>query len=146
VLDWMPSEHVGVTGLAAIPLSSPGIERSEGRVELRALLAGAGVRFLITTRASRWGPSVDLGVMAISLRSTGIGNPGFRSGTSSAVTAAPFARAGIAFAVTPLFRLRADLLGSVSVQNISVQIAKHEVATWGKPMILSSVGVDFGWF
>jgi hypothetical protein len=89
---------------------------------------------------------VDLGVMAISLRSTGIGNPGFRSGTSSAVTVAPFARAGIAFAVTPLFRLRADLLGSVSVQNISVQIAKHEVATWGKPMILSSVGVDFGWF
>jgi hypothetical protein len=144
-LAWMPSEHVGVFALAAIPLTSGRIEGSQGSADLRILLAGGGARFLFTKRESSWSPTVDLGVMAVSLRSTGTANPGFIASAPSALTAAPFARLGLAFALTRVFRLRADVLAGVVAQGVSIQFAQHEIATWGKPLVLASVGVDFGW-
>ncbi|WP_437485574.1 hypothetical protein WME75_01225 [Sorangium sp. So ce1014] len=59
---------------------------------------------------------------------------------------APFARLGVAFAVTPAFRLRADVLASVIAQGVSIQITEHDTVTWGQPILLTSAGVDFGWF
>lgn len=144
-LDWMPSEHVGVSALAAIPLSGARIEQAPGSVDLAVLLVGGGARFLFTARESAWSPTADLGLMAVSLRSAGTANPGFRASEPSALTAAPFARLGLAFALTPSLRLRADVLAGVIVQGVSIQVAQREIATWGKPLVLSSFGVDFGW-
>lgn len=144
-LAWMPGEHVGVFALAAIPLSSARLERSQLSVDLSALLAGGGVRF--ATREGRMAPSVDLGLAVVSLWSSGrVVSSGFPGGESAAVTVAPFARLGVAFAVTPGFRLRADLLASVIARGVSIQIAEHDTVTWGQPILLTSAGVDFGWF
>jgi hypothetical protein len=144
-IDWMPSEHAGVIALAAIPLTSARIEGTQGSVDLTVLLAGGGARFLFTTRESLWGPTMDLGVMAVSLRSAGTASAGFVASAPSAVTAAPFARLGLSFELTRSFRLRADVLAGVVAQGVSIRFAQHEIATWGKPLVLTSVGVDFGW-
>ncbi len=144
-LDWMPSEHVGVVALAAIPLSSARIEGAPGSVDLAVLLAGGGARFLVAARESPWSPTADLGLIAVALRSTGSANPGFRASSPSAVTPAPFARFGLGFALTRSLRLRADVLVGLIVQGVSIQVAQRELATWGKPLVLSSFGVDFGW-
>lgn len=143
---WMPSEHVGAAAFVAIPLTRPSVEGAAGSVDLWALLAGGGVRFLLTTRASTWAPSADLGVMAVSFKSAGKPNPGFTAGESAATAAAPFARAGVAFAPTPQLRLRADLLAGVVAQEVALQVKGQQVATWGRPLFLASAGVDFGWF
>jgi hypothetical protein len=37
-------------------------------------------------------------------------------------------------------------LASVVLQGVSVQFAQHESATWGKPFILSSAGIELGLF
>lgn len=145
-LAWMPSAHVGVSGFTAIPLTGPRVAGAAGSADLWVWLAGGGVRFVFTSRESRWAPSADVGVMAVSFRSTATPGEGFVAKAASAAAAAPFARAGIAFAVTPMLRLRADVLAGVIVQGVSVQLAKHEVATWGRPLVLPSVGLDFGWF
>jgi hypothetical protein len=145
-LAWMPSEHVGVLALAALPLSRPQVSGAPGSADLEVLFAGVGARFLFTTRASRWAPTADLGFAAVWLRSAGTGNAGFRGGSDTNSTAAPFVRLGLAFAVTPLFRLRADVLTGVITQGTSIQLAEHQVASWGQPFVLPAAGVDFGWF
>jgi hypothetical protein len=144
-LDWMPSDHVGVFALAAIPLTGAHIARPQGSADLTILLAGGGVRFLPASATSAWIPSIDLGLAAVSLRSAGTANPGFVASSPSAVTAAPFARLGLAFAPLPRLRLRADVLAGLATPGITVQFAQHEIATWGAPLVLSTVGVDFGW-
>jgi hypothetical protein len=144
-LDWTLSDHVGLCALAAIPLTSARVEGSPGSAALTVLLAGGGARFLFASPRSAWSPSTDLGVLAVSLHSAGTANPGFIASSPSAVTAAPFARLGLAFAPTPTLRLRADLLGGVVVPAASIQFAAHEIATWGQPLVLSTFGVDFGW-
>jgi hypothetical protein len=143
---WMPSEHVGVAAFAGIPLTRPKVEGAAGSVDLSAVLAGAAVRFLFTTRASTWAPTADLGLMAVWLKSSGTSKTGGDGGDSSAVTAAPFARAGLAFAPGSQLRLRTDLLVGVIGQGVSLRVAGEEMATWGKPFFLGSAGIDFGWF
>ncbi|WP_437813982.1 hypothetical protein [Sorangium sp. So ce1078] len=140
-LAWMPSEHVGVFVLAALPLSSARIDRSHLSVDLSALFAGGGVRF--ATREGWLAPSVDLGLAVVSLWSSGrVVSSGFTGGDSAAVTVAPFARLGVALAMTPGLRL----LASVIARGVSIQIAEHDIVTWGQPILLTSAGVDFGWF
>ncbi|WP_437275216.1 hypothetical protein WME90_28685 [Sorangium sp. So ce375] len=145
-LAWMPSEHVGAIGFAAIPLTSPRIERPQGSADLSVLLAGGGARFLLAARASPWAASADLGLAAVSLWSTGVASAGFRASGSAAVAVSPFASFGLSFALTPTFRLHAAVLASGVLQGVSVQFAQHETATWGKPFILSSAGIELGLF
>ncbi|WP_437756396.1 hypothetical protein [Sorangium sp. So ce1389] len=141
----MPSEHVGVVAFAAFPLTSARLERPQLSVDLSVQLTGAGVR--LTTRADRWTPSADVGLAVVSLQGSGmVVTSGFSDGESSAMTVAPFTRLGLAFAVTPSFRLRADVLASVIAQGVSIRTAEHDIATWGRPIMLSSAGVDLGWF
>lgn len=144
-LDWMPSDHVGVFALVAIPLTSAHVEGAEGSAALTILLAGGGARFVFASPTSTFRPSADFGLAAVSLRSTGTANPGFVASSPSAVTAAPFARLGLAFAPTPKLRLRADVLAGLVAPGVSIQFAQHEIATWGRPLVLTTVGVDFGW-
>ncbi len=143
---WMPSDHFGATLFAAIPLSRPDVTGAAGSVDLAAGIGGVGARFLLTTRASRWAPTIDGGMVVFGLASKGSANAGYVSGSSFAATPAPFVRAGIAFAPTPRFRVRADVLGSVLVQGTSVRLAGTEVATWGQPVGLFTAGVDVGLF
>ncbi|MEP7125630.1 MAG: hypothetical protein ABJE95_32165 [Byssovorax sp.] len=144
-LDWMPSDHLGVCALAAIPLTSARISNAAGSADLTVVLAGGGARFLFLSPESAWSPSADVGLLAVSLHSAGIANAGFVASSPSAVTAAPFARLGLAFAPVPTLRLRADVLAGVVVPAVAINFAAREIATWGQPLVLSSVGVDFGW-
>ena len=143
---WMPSEHFGATLFAAIPLSRPDVTGTPGSADFAAGLGGVGARFLPSTGAGVWVPSIDVGLAIVGLASKGSANPGFTSGSAFAVTEAPFLRLGLAFSPTPRFRLRADLLGAVLVQDASVQLASQPFATWGRPVGLFTVGVDFGLF
>jgi len=143
---YMPSEHVGAMFFATVPLSRPRISGAQGSVDLAAGLGGLGVRVLLASRASRWAPTIDVGIAAVGLQSDGSGSAGFTSGSAFNFTFAPFLRTGLAFAPTPRFRLRADAQASVSVQDASLRIAGREVATWGQPALLFTLGADVGLF
>jgi hypothetical protein len=146
-LAWMPSEHVGIVVFGAIPLSKPEVKKDQGVADLSVFLVGGGARFLFTTRANRWVPSADVGLTAVFLNSQATTtNQGFAPAPASAATPAPFVRLGLAFAASPLVRVRVDILGGVVAQGVSVQFSGQSAATWGQPFVLPSVGVDFGWF
>jgi hypothetical protein len=143
---WMPSDHVGLAAFAAFPINHPRVEAKQGSADLTPILAGGALRFLFTTRGSVWAPSLDLGVTAVSLASEGTASAPYSATSVSAVTAAPYARLGVAFAPTPMLRVRSDLLLGAVVQSVVVRFDKVEVARWGQPIVLASAGVDFGWF
>jgi hypothetical protein len=144
---WMPSDHVGVMAFGLFPISHASVKAETGSADLSVLLAGAGARFLFTTRASRWAPTADLGLTAVVMSSAAdTAIPGLQRTSSSATALSPFVRLGVAFAATPTARIRADILGGVIAQGASIQFAGQVVATWGQPFVASSLGVDFGWF
>jgi hypothetical protein len=143
---WMPTERIGLDAFTAIPLTRPSIASGGNRADLSALMAGGALRIAFASRASAWTPSADLGLSVVSLRSTGTATTGFVSSTSSAISAAPFIGAGLAFAATPTFRLRAELRAAVVTRSVSVEFANQRVASWGAPVIVPELGGDFGWF
>ncbi|APR83492.1 Flagellar hook-length control protein FliK [Minicystis rosea] len=146
-LSWLPSDRVGGFAFASIPLTRPRVSGVAGSADLSTTMLGAGMRFLFTTRASTWAPSVDVGVAAVALSLSGTASvAGTAANDASAWTAAPFVRTGLAVALTPMLRARADVLVGVVTQDVSIQLAKEDVATFGRPLVLASVGVDFGWF
>lgn len=145
-VDWMFSEHAGFAALAALPMGTSRVRRDEGSADLSTWMAGGGVRLLFTTRERPWVPSADLGLLGVSLSGTGTPEPGFAANEASSVLVAPFARLGLAFALTPRFRLRADFAAGGVTQRVTIRIAGSDAATWGSPFTLSSLGLDYGWF
>jgi hypothetical protein len=148
-LAWVPTEHVGVLGFVAIPLSHPLVNdpAGTGTAELTVWLAGGGLRFLFLSRASRLAPTLDVGVAAAVLGVKGANaSPGFVPEASSAAVAAPYLRLGSAYGITNNLRFRADLLLGTTVRGASVRFAQQNVASWGQPFVLVSTGLDFGWF
>jgi hypothetical protein len=143
---WMPTDHIGAAFFAVIPLSRPSVDGSPGTADFAAGLGGIGARFQLTERTSRWAPTIDAGLAIVGLASTGVANRGFTGGSAFAVTVAPYLRFGLAFAPTPRFRVRADLLGAVTAQSVSLDLAAREAASWGRPVGLLSAGVDVGLF
>jgi hypothetical protein len=142
---WLPSEHVGAAAFAAIPLSRPRVSSAAGSADLAATLAGGGARFLFTGRASRWAPSLDVGATAISLQVAGSASAGYAASASEVWTGAPFVRAGAAFAPNPMLRVRADLFVTAIFEGATVRLAGEQAATFGRPIVAASAGVDFGW-
>jgi hypothetical protein len=145
-VDWTPGEHVGVLGIAEVPLSRGAVDDTRGHADLSAWLVGGAVRIRMTKRERAWAPSVDLGMAAIRVESTGSATAPFRGKDVAAWAAAPFARVGLAFDVTRSVRLRADVLCGLVPHGVSIRFADAEVANWGNPFVLPSLGADFGWF
>lgn len=145
-LDWMFSEHAGLSLLASLPLASARVERPEGTATLTTWMVGGALRLSLAPRERRWVPCVELGVLGMSLEGSGSPGAGFESRTASSAAVAPFLRVGLAFALTPRLRLRADgAVGGVA-QEVSLRIANQEAATWGSPFAFPSLGIDYGWF
>jgi hypothetical protein len=140
--DWLPSEHVGLVALALLPLSGAEVTAAEGTAELSAFLAGGGLRVAFAGTASRWSPAIDLGFAATWLRARATVGGSTKDATSATGTA--FVRAGLGYAPMPRFRFRADVLAAWVGQGVSVRVADREIATWGQPLLVPSLGAEVG--
>jgi hypothetical protein len=148
-LAWLPTEHVGLMGFVAIPLSHPLVNDPHGTAtaELTVWLAGGGLRFAFLSRANSFQPTLDIGVTAAVLGVKGAQpSIGFVAETSSAAVAAPYLRLGAAYGINTMLRFRADVLLGTTARGVSVRFVQQEAATWGQPFLLASAGLDFGWF
>jgi hypothetical protein len=143
--SWLPSEHVGLVALAVLPVSAAQITATDGTAELSAFFGGGGVRVAFADRTSRWSPGVDLGFGATLLRARTTAAEWTSSDTTS-MTGTAFVRAGVGYAPIPRLRFRADLLAAWIGQGVSVRMAGREVATWGQPLVVPSLGAEIGLF
>ena len=69
---------------------------------------------------------------------------GFRGQDASLATVGPLARIGAAFAIAPSFRLRTTLASGLTFPRGSITFADREVAEWGRPFALLTLGIEWG--
>jgi hypothetical protein len=60
------------------------------------------------------------------------------------VTAGPVLRAGAAIEMTRALRLRAEVLGCLTFPQAVIRFAGREVADWGRPVGLLTLGLEWG--
>ncbi|HEY4121797.1 MAG TPA: hypothetical protein VGM56_28215 [Byssovorax sp.] len=143
---WMPLDFFGFAVTAWVQATTPTVRAAEGTASLSAMFVGGGPRFRLAERRSAWSPTLDIGMAAVLLRSSGSASQGYVSGTSSGAGAAPYLQPGIAFWASRTVRVRADVLVGLLAAGATVTLGSQRAATWGAPFVLPSAGLDFGWF
>jgi hypothetical protein len=61
---------------------------------------------------------------------------------TATISGTAFARAGLGFAPLSPLRFRADVLAAWIGQGVSVRIRGRELATWGQPLVVPSLGAE----
>ncbi len=145
-LDWMPSDHVGLVALGVLPITGARASAAEGTAELSSFVAGAGLRVAFASPTSRWAPSIDAGFAAVWIRAAATASAGYSATEASSSTGAAFLRAGLGVALGSRLRLRADVLAASVGRGVTVRFAGREVATWGEPLVVPSLGAELGFF
>ncbi len=139
---WMPIEHVGMGVLAVASPFHSTVEEPEGATSIWTGLAGAGLAVEATSSSATWGFTVEAGGAGGWLHLDGDAAPGFRSQSDTLAVGGPYLRPSLRWRLTPAFALRLDVIGAVVFPRPVVAFAGREVATWGRPIIASSLGVE----
>jgi hypothetical protein len=139
-LGFMPSEHVGASAFIAVPIVKPS-QNPSAPISLTPIVGGGAIRFALTERGARWTPTIDGGIAVIGLEANGAG-----ATSASGINAAPYLSIGAGYAVSKNLRLRADVLAAMLASAAKIENDGQPIATWGKPIVMPSLGVDCGWF
>jgi hypothetical protein len=70
--------------------------------------------------------------------------PGFDTRDAVSVTAGPLVRAAVALEITPSLRARAALASGVTFPRAVVSFGGRDVADWGRPFALATLGLEWG--
>lgn len=139
---WRVAGPIEIDALSMIPLSTGSVAAEQGQIDLTVLAFGAGA-------AARW---VDP-LPGLSLRAgAGAGVAGFLfqgravppwvSASGDRWSALPFLEAGAAYRFTPAVAVRADVLAALALPPPVLVIAGRDVASFGTPVVLASLGVE----
>ncbi len=128
--------------LGIVPLSSSSLVTDKGSVLMNHYGAGLGIRLGLPQQESRWQPSGEAGLSLMWLQIEGQPRPSYEGRQETLTTVAPFARVGIAYTVASWLRVRADILGAAALGRPVIRVDGEEKATWGRPALLGSLGVE----
>jgi hypothetical protein len=116
---------------------------AEGTARSRHAILGA----VADVSARFQGTTVSLGaggVLALLWVNGEAPAPGYASQSASSTTAGPLVRACGSLDVTRSFRLRAELAAGATMPHAVIRFAGREVASWGQPFGLLTLGLELG--
>jgi hypothetical protein len=116
-----------------------------GTVDLRSQLAGALASADLADPAAAWVPSVELGIAAAHVATSGAASPPYVGAADDAWFAAPLAGAGVAWSFARGLRLRGEGLVAWAIPTARVETPKGEAGLWGAPSIAMSLCVEVLW-
>lgn len=132
----------GVRGFTALPLTSESASVPEGKVEVRPSLLGVGLSCSTGRRQSWLTPRVGLGFVGAHVETRGQAEAP-RSGQQAAVwLGGGYGLLGVGLRLTSDVRLNLDATGIVLPTPASILVGRREVATWGAPGGLLSLGLE----
>ena len=135
--------HLGslfrVSALALLPTFAPRVEARGGAATFAVGLIGAGLE-VGSPRDQRWQPWAGAGLGATWARLDGSG------AAENAVSFAPYGRAGVGFAAARGWVLHLSALGGMTEPYPVVRQGPREVARWGRPFVVGTLGVDVALF
>jgi hypothetical protein len=132
---------IGVFGVVA-PVASQ-VQGAEGVASVRdGMLGAAGDA---QQRVGAMTLSAGLGaIVAMFFLNGRAPAPGYGAENASIVTTGPVLRSCAAIDITRSWRLRAELLGGLTFPRAVVRFAGREVADWGRPVGLLTLGLEWG--
>jgi hypothetical protein len=132
----------GLRGFTALPLSSEHTHVTEGEVEVRPTLVGAGLT-CGSERQQRWlTPRVGLGVVGARVETHGSAADARLSHQAAAWLGGGYGLLGVGLRVSSDVRLDLDATGIVLPTPASIVVGRREVATWGAPAAVVSLGLE----
>lgn len=132
----------GLRGFTALPLSSEHARVSEGEVEVRPTLVGAGLA-CGSERRQRWlTPRVGLGFIGARVETRGSADDARLSHQAAAWLGGGYGLLGVGVWLANDARLNLDATGIVLPTPASIVVAHREVATWGAPAGVVSLGLE----
>jgi hypothetical protein len=132
----------GLRGFTALPLSSERARVSEGEVEVRPTLVGAGLACGSERRNSLLRPRVGLGFVGARVETRGIADVAATSHQAAAWLGGGYGLLGIGLGLSSDVRLDLDVTGVVLPTPASILVNRREVATWGAPGGVVSLGLE----
>lgn len=139
---WLLERPWGIEAALLAPLIQATWKEAEGSASLVFGLAAAGVHLRPFER--RWCVldfGADLG--AALLHATGSPAAGFVGRSGDQAVASPLVRAGFAVLVAGSVWLRTDVIGAVAVPRPVFTFAGRSTGSWGQPLVLASLGIEF---
>ncbi|WP_148313727.1 hypothetical protein [Sorangium cellulosum] len=143
--NYQPSEEVGASVFALIPLLSSSASGPEGVATARVGLVGAAISGVVAPPGAPWRFAVGAGASAVWMRLEGRPSERYEGSTEDLLTVAPLLRAGLGVAITPRLRVRADAICGVAILVPVVEFAGRQVATWGVPLVAPSLDLELVW-
>jgi hypothetical protein len=132
----------GLRGFTALPVSSERSRVPEGEVEVRPTLVGAGLACASPRRQSWLTPRVGLGFVGAHVETRGTANDPKVSHRAAAWLGGGYGLLGVGLRVTTDVWLNLDATGIVLPTPASILVNGREVATWGAPGGLATLGLE----
>ncbi len=132
----------GLRGFTALPLSSERARVTEGEVEVRPTLVGAGLACGSERRRGLLTPRVGLGFVGARVETRGIADVPATSHQAAAWLGGGYGLLGIGLRLSSDVRLDLDVTGIVLPTPASILVNRREVATWGAPGGVISLGLE----
>jgi hypothetical protein len=132
----------GLRAFAAVPLSAQQGDVPEGHVEVEPLLVGGGLGCSFVRDEARLWPRVSLGVASARVVTRGTARDPARSSSSAAWLAGGYGMLGLGLRVARDVRVNLDATGVLLPTPAVILVAQQQVATWGAPGGMVSLGVE----
>lgn len=140
--EWDPIPRLGVEASAFLPATAGTVSATEGSMSLRAFDVGAGLRGFLTDPLADFTVALGAGVSAMLLSFEGRARDPWSSASGSSWAVAPYLTATAAYRVHTRVALRLDLEAALVRPQPVLRIAGNEVASFGQPAFLPSLGVE----
>jgi len=132
----------GVRGFTALPLIGERARVPEGEVEVRPTLVGVGLACGTEARRSFFTPRVGLGFVGAHIETIGEATSPRLSQHEATWLGGGYGLLGVGVRLARDVRLNLDATGVVLPTPASILVGRHEVATWGAPGGLLSLGLE----
>ena len=138
------TQHAAFGLFALAPLSRARLQNNQGSARLSTWLVGAGAD--LNLRRARWelGVRAGAGVLLMSMNGSAAPATGLRSAEDSVLAAAVLAGPSAHLALGAGFGLCARVFVGAALPRVAVRFAGEDVAHWGRPFALATLGVEYG--
>lgn len=139
-----PRSVLSASVFAALDLRSTTLREPEGAARVHTTLTGLVVE-VVPLAQRHVTTALGAGAALAFLRVEGAAaEAGYVARAETIVGAGPVVRASAAARLANWYLLRVELLAAITTPRAVLRFADREVATWGRPFLLLTLGAEFG--
>lgn len=134
------SSLLSIAGFAFVPLWREDLEAAEGSAHVATWLLGAAIDAHLRMRA--WELSGGAGIASVLTQMSGSASAPFEGDDVLKTSAAPFLRGTLALELGASVRACLRALIGFTAPEVVVRFEDRDIASWGRPFALLSLGVE----